>query len=126
MSDEPIVITNPDDPTQTYTVGRRGRKPLWVIPILETMDLPQKESIKVKKEKEKKSWTLNGKCIIVADDEVEAIMMFNKTVLRFPITANELHSMWKTIPDNGTLDKGVWEMIDNEWVRREQLQELGV
>ena len=23
------VITNPDDPSQTYTVGQRGRKPLW-------------------------------------------------------------------------------------------------
>lgn len=46
MSDsENVVITNPDNPKQTYTYGKRGRKPNWVMEFEKNNPdlIPQKE-----------------------------------------------------------------------------------
>lgn len=40
------TYTNPDNPSQTYTTGKRGRRPLWVLPLLERDGVTVKDSSK--------------------------------------------------------------------------------
>jgi hypothetical protein len=47
----PITLTNPTDPTISWTSGKRGPRPAWVVQILETDPtlLPKKEAVVAEK-----------------------------------------------------------------------------
>lgn len=117
------TFTNPDNPNQTYTVGQRGRKPKWVLPMLEEAGIKPATKTYAKKSKnevpEFMAWALGGKCIIVAKNLAQAVMMFNRTSNN-PISGKELDSFWTQMKELPDLPEGVWVMKDDEWVRREE------
>ena len=45
------VIKNPDDPSQTYTIGQRGRKPLWYLRLIGQATPPRPPTAKALKPK---------------------------------------------------------------------------
>lgn len=117
------VLVNPDNPEQTFTVGQRGRKPAWVLPLLEDAGIDTTPKIKEPEPVEKSglvSWTLPGIAILVAEDILEAIRMFNRTSNN-PINSNELRTFWKYNDNEDQVEKGVWVLKDNEWQRRPEL-----
>jgi len=128
------TYTNPDDATKTYTLGQRGKRPAWVIPMLSKDNVDLTPIVA----KEKKvvhtglyQWSLRGPlgstlCVIVAEDELEAHVLFNKTSTT-ALMPSELHSdngQWKrSILDNESsiFTKGVWVKNGDTWVHREPL-----
>lgn len=134
MSD-PLTLTNPDDPTKTYTYGRRGRKPRWVmdwenanpdkVPAPKVA-VPSKPQVDTTKVYDLYQWTYNGdisQCAVVAPNYLEALLLLNKT-MSIPVSALELQSMWKKTPvepdDGDALGQGVWnfDKTENMWVAR--------
>jgi hypothetical protein len=117
------TFTNPDNPDQTYTVGQRGRKPSWVLPMLAEAGIKPATKTYAKAEKKEEpslmAWSLDGKCIIVAKTPSQAVLMFNKTTSH-PLSGKEMDAFWtrlKNLPDLGV---GVWIRKDEEWMKREE------
>lgn len=119
--DNMVQVINPNNPNDIWVSGKRGRKPAWVIPILEEMGYkPEKKKILKVKQDDSNAWCLPGKCLIVAESEVEAIMLFNRTT-KTPMSSTEIHSLWKKIKVDE--HKGVFVFTNNEWVERKQIKE---
>lgn len=125
------TYTNPSDTTKTYTLGQRGKRPHWVLPMLVNDNVDLTPVVKQKKEEHTGlyQWSLRGEtgsslCVIVANDEIEAHLLFNKTS-KTALMPSELRSdngQWKrTKLEDSILTKGVWVKKDSSWVLRDIL-----
>lgn len=125
------TYTNPENPDQTYTLGQRGKRPNWVIPLLTNDNVDLTPKVKQAKEnldsyKGLFQWALRSDnkeplCLIVEENETQACLAFNKTA-KCPLTINELRSeigIWvKTKLEEVILTKGVWCKKDGTWVEK--------
>jgi len=124
------TITHPTNPEKTYTYGTRGRKPKWVLDYEKEypQDIPEKKEspVYVKKDKDVEFWqwsylSYQGyQCLIVARNEIDAIMMGNKC-FRWPLSIEELSGQWKKTEYEGDLEEGVWEFKDDTWQPRSEI-----
>ena len=144
-----LIVTNPNDSNETYTYGKRGRKPKWVQECEDKnlWEVPQTVVEKLKEVREGDNrppnslriWQWKGglvdenekndtrsRCFIVAPSELEALSFSNK-YFKHPITARELRSFWKEVledlSDCFPVDvSGVWIFDEKEleWKHRVQ------
>lgn len=121
-----LTITNPANPSQTFTWGQKGKRANWVLEGLAngTIKMPQeyadRKLMSEKKSSEPteksiteepglKAWKYVGeldvdprlninipRCVIVAENMGEAIRLFNRTT-RNPVTKHEFVNFWKQI-----------------------------
>lgn len=133
-----LVVVNPENESETYEYGKRGRKPLWV-QAGEREGLwsaPQKEGdledTKKKKEGSLRVWQWFGgeeekssiRCFIVGKSELDVLRNSNKW-FKWPISGAELKSFWKELDEDLSdlfrVDvTGAWEFNDEkmEWVAK--------
>lgn len=142
-----MTISNPANPSQTYTWGQKGKRPNFITEGLAngTIKMPQEYADRklvadnksdeptqksIMDEPGLKAWKWVGvvdidprlnaspaKCIVVANDIREAIILLNKTMIN-PVTKYEFVNFWKQINnDEFSLrdNPGVYEQmrIDN-------------
>lgn len=136
METEKLTLTCPDDPTKTYTYGKRGRKPKWVqeweaanpdkVP---TPVSPQKVQVAAKdKHYDLYQWiylgeTTGARRAVVAANNMEALLLLNK-VSTIAVSGVELRTLWKRTPvesdDTSALTAGVWDydLTNDTWKER--------
>lgn len=137
-----ITLTNPADPTITWTSGKRGKRPNWVKAILaaDPTLLPVKEeedefvSTPDDNTPRLRYWRWNGLndedgkgipltlCIVGAMTSTEAVNALNKT-MSIPVMPAEWATCWKEIsPDTVSLGGKVGVFVQNkvtkEWEER--------
>lgn len=121
-----MIITNPLNQTQTYEIGKRGRPPLWAIPLLDT----HKKTSTISHIKEitimKTCWKWGGnenfeaheQCLVIAESALQARELLNKS-FKFPVSPVEFQNMWKNIqPPDENMKPGVYQFNNNVWIER--------
>jgi hypothetical protein len=105
---ENITLTNPANPSETWTSGKRGRRPLWVTEILAKdpslvpekkeeakVIIPTKTGVRywkwVDQDNQPTRW-----CVVVANSEQEAVIFLNKT-FKQPVFDSEWRLCWREI-----------------------------
>lgn len=105
---ENITLTNPANSSETWTSGKRGRKPGWVVDILNANPtmlpekpkenapiVPAKNGVRywkwVDQDNQPTRW-----CVVVAKSEQEAVMSLNKT-FKQPVFDSEWRLCWREI-----------------------------
>lgn len=132
-----LVVVNPENESQTYEYGKRGRKPLWV-QAGEREGLwaaPQKEGeVAAKKSARREGsmrvWQWRGeegekcqaRCFIVSENEI-GILRDSAKWFKWPISGVELKSFWVEIDEDFSdlfpVDRaGAWRFCEEkiEWV----------
>lgn len=145
-----LTVSNPENPEQTYTYGKRGRKPLWVqagekeglwdVPEPKT---PQKKGPKkpIRPEGHLRTWKWWGgegevssslRCYIVANDPVEAVMK-SGNYFKYAISGIQLSNLWKEVDDDLSdcfpVDRfGIWSFNEKNlrWEEREPINKCKV
>jgi len=139
----PITLTHPEDPTKTWTSGFRGKRPNWVVAMLNANPnlLPP-----TPKEKEAfvpptdpnvtRYWKWNGlndedgeggdivtPCIVGAKSANEALVELNKT-FRIPVMQTEWATCWREISAKDIqLGEGVFQFnkATSVWEQRKKV-----
>lgn len=108
---ENITLTNPSNPTETWTSGKRGRKPGWVVDMLKSNPTMLPEKVKeaapiVPTATGVRFWKWVDQdnqptraCVVVAKSEQEAITLLNKS-FKLPVFDAEWKLCWREIDHN--------------------------
>lgn len=120
---------------QTYTYGKRGRKPFWVqeFEASGAKEIPVSKTYKPKQQILDESKgpfeyhlisEMNNQCVIIANNDIDALMVANKN-FKTPLSSSELSVLWKKKPyrEDGYLVRGVWYMNreTNTWDEYKQV-----
>jgi hypothetical protein len=128
------ILKNPDDPSKTYTVGQRGRRPGWVQAIMEKEDYVRSKPEKADAPTERTEFQLwiyvnDGfmyhKICIVARDINHAVRVATPT-FKYPFFRNELEGEgWEQSPYEGDLAPGIYQKNGaDEWMPRLAVREV--
>jgi hypothetical protein len=120
MSDQ-VTLTNPANPNEKWTSGKRGKPPTWVQLLKAAGTIVPTKTVASKQLSKNTQFVLGalrvwryvgqagelgdneahsqqGHCMIIASDEINACLVANPTFIN-PVSQAELNTLWKEVED---------------------------